>query len=213
MKTLLVTVLAALLLVSCGSEPEKPKTLCENPCLNDTLKYTADNPAKPFMNIIVSNCLADTVIWGHKYLPTYNAIHLSTFMDGIIQIGTNTIKGYIIDTTMAVLKFNDCGTRRGYWLKLPFNKSLGQEKSVSAFNNFDPRYSIDDDLLCYKAKNTIYVDNIRTGKQVTIEIEKPELDYQKMYDIVDSINITKTRFYMRLNDGGSEMPVEKTIDL
>ena len=214
MRILILLSFIAAGLISCNSkEPEGPAPLCDKPCISDTLKFSIKDPMEPFLKIIPSNCIADTVIWSHKKMESNRKIHLSTYMGSILNLDNSKVKCYIKDTSYAFLIFNDCLTRRGYWLKLPFARGGSVEKSVSAINSFDPRYKVEDSLVCYKANNTIYVEEVMTGKKAIVEIPSPVLEYDKMYDIIDSVNITRTRLFMNLKDGGKTVPFEKTISL
>ncbi|MBI1343432.1 MAG: hypothetical protein GC171_10915 [Terrimonas sp.] len=214
MRTIILTFLLTGMLFACKDKnPEAIKPLCENPCLSDTLKFTILNPFEPYVKIIPTNCLADSVVWSHKKLENRRKIHLSTFMESILALGDSSFRCYIKDTSYAYLVFNDCTTRRGYWLKLPFNKADAMEKSVSAINSIDPRYKVEDGLICYKSNNTIYVEEMMTGKKATVEVEKPKLEYNKMYEIIDSVHVTRNRIFMNLKDGKDVIPLEKTISL
>jgi len=213
MKKALIVATLAFGIIACSEEP-KPVTLCEKPCVSDTLNFAlTDNEFEPYVKLVPGNCFIDTVIWSHKKIENRRKIHLSTFIGEIPAVDKSTIKCYIRDTSYAFLVFNDCLTRRGYWMKLPYSSEISLEKSVSAINSADPRYSVEEGLLCYKANNTVYVQEIMTGKVAEVTVPSPTLDYETMYEIIDSVNITRNRIFMNLKDGGSVKPFEKTIEL
>lgn len=214
MKNVMGLLILVLLVSACSSEEPKPVTLCEKPCVSDTLYYTLkDHKYEPYVKLVPSNCLIDTVIWSSKLIPTKRKIHLSTSLELIPAVDKSTVRCYIVDTNYAYVIFNDCLTRRGFWLKLPLGEKGTTEQSVSALNPADPRYSVEEGLICYKANNTVYVEEILTGKKATVEVPSPKFEFNTMYEVIDSIHVTRGRLYMNLKDGSKEVPFEKTITL
>jgi len=203
----------ATVFLSCNNKAPEAEKFCNDACLSDTVRFTGLHSEEPYLAVIPSNCVADTIEWSHKKLETKRKIHLSTFLGNMVYLNKSTIKGYVIDTSFAILVFNDCDTRRGYWLRLPFAKSGSMEKSISALNDIDPRYAVEEGLLCYKSSNTIYVEDIKTRKTEKIIIEEPKLEFETMYDIIDSVNVTRSRFFIQMKNGSKIIPFEKKINL
>lgn len=203
-----------ILIASCGNKEQAPVTLCEKPCVSDTISFSLpQNEFEPFVKLIPGNCLVDTVVWSSKVIPTKRKIHLSTMLGLIPALDKSTIKCYIKDTSYAFLVFNDCLTRRGFWLKLSLGTKEEMEKSISAFNPADPRYSVEEGLICYKANNTFFVQEIMTGKKASVELPSPKLEFENTYEVVDSVHITRNRLFLNLRDGGKEKAFEKSIEL
>lgn len=207
---LAIIVLAA----SCNNKEAAPVTLCDKPCVSDTLNFTLQgNEFEPYVKLIPGNCLVDTVVWSSKLIPSKRKIHLSTNLEMIPAIDKSTIKCYIWDTTYAVLLFNDCLTRRGFWLKLPLGRSGKTEQSLSSFNNADPRYKVEEGLICYKSNNTFFVEDFMTGKKASVQLPSPTLEFETTYDVVDSVNVSRSRFFLNLKEGGKTTSFEKSIEL
>lgn len=121
---------------------------------------------------------------------------------------------YIKDTSFAWLQFNDCKTGRGYLLKLPFNKEDERRKISSALTRFDPKFSVDRDLVAYTDRGSVFVENIKTGKQATLSFDKVyKIDFNKLHEMVDSVNITKSRIFVQMIREGQKVPYEKKISL
>lgn len=214
MKKIFGLLAIVVLLVACNSKEPAPVTLCDKPCVSDTLNFTLQgNEFEPYVKLIPGNCLVDTVIWSSKVIPNKRKLHLSTSLELIPAIDKSTIKCYIRDTNYAVLLFNDCLTRRGFWLKLPLGNSGVTEQSLSAFNNADPRYKVEEGLICYKANNTFFVEDFMTGKKAIVQLPSPTLEFETMYDVVDSVNVSRGRLFLNLKDGGKTKAFEKNIEL
>lgn len=214
MKNIYALLALAFLIVSCGNKEEAPVTLCDKPCVSDTLSFSLpQNEFEPFVKLIPSNCLVDTVVWSSKVMPTKRKIHLSTMLGMIPSLDKSTIKCYIKDTSFAFLVFNDCLTRRGFWLKLGLGLKGEMEKSLSSFNPADPRYKVEEGLIYYKANNTFFVQDIMSGKKASVELPSPKLEFDNTYEVVDSVNVSRSRIYMKLNDEGKEVNFEKSIEL
>src|SRR5690606_16516186 len=102
----------------------------------------------------------------------------------------------------AWVKFNDCATGRGYLLKLPFDKEGTTSKFTSAINNFDPKFKIEDGLAAYYDNTFIYVEDMTTGqiaKQLLTDKGVTDIDYDNIHGLIDSVNITKSNIYAKLN--------------
>lgn len=214
MKKIFGLLAIVVLVASCNSKEAGPATLCDKPCVSDTLNFTLQgNEFEPYVKLIPGNCLVDTVVWSSKVIPSKRKIHLSTILGMIPAIDKSTVKCYIKDTSYAFLLFNDCLTRRGFWLKLSLGQTEEIEKSLSAFNTADPRYSIEEGLICYKANNTFFVQEIMTGKKASVDLPSPTLEFETMYDVVDSVNVSRGRLFLNLKKGSKTTAFEKSIEL
>lgn len=214
MKNIIGLIAIVVLVASCNNKEAGPATLCDKPCVSDTLNFTLQgNEFEPYVKLIPGNCLVDTVIWSSKVIPNKRKLHLSTSLELIPAIDKSTIKCYIRDTNYAVLLFNDCLTRRGFWLKLPLGNSGVTEQSLSAFNNADPRYKVEEGLICYKANNTFFVEDFMTGKKAIVQLPSPTLEFETMYDVVDSVNVSRGRLFLNLKEGSKTTAFEKSIEL
>ncbi|MER3464219.1 MAG: hypothetical protein C4329_07180 [Chitinophagaceae bacterium] len=211
---LLIPVIAVCLFCSCsGGNANKP--FCDTTCNDrDTFKFTNDHTQHPLVTISKHNCAADTLTWSHDQSFTVRQIVLPIVFDNPIKINKAAINCFIKDTTYAWLKFNDCKTGRGYLLKLPFNPKASISKISGAINNFDPKFTVEKDLVAYTDRGTIYVEDVNTGKKeaMTFKEEYP-IDFDKIHETVDTANITHARIFVQLIKNGEKIPLEKKINL
>lgn len=212
-----IAVLGFAALASCGdADSAASAPFCDTTCLQeDTLKYTLEHPEKPYVYITVSNCLPDTVIWTHRRIENRLKIDFDEMAEPGLRIHPKNIACHFNDTSYAWLEFNDCMTGRGYLAKLNFNKRAGRSRYTSALTRFNPHYRIADGLIAYADYESIYVEDIMTGKTEKIRLgtEKIEVDWTKMQDTFDSVNITRTRIFVNLVQKGKEKALEKNISL
>jgi hypothetical protein len=183
--------LGLFLMSSCGNNSNTAKSLCDTACNNDSLKFTASHELNPKVIISVKNCNADTLTWTHEAMEKNRQAHMGVW-----------------------LSFNDCITGRGYLLKLPFNKKNNIRKMASALNSFDPKFSVAPSLRAYADKSTIYVVNVNTDKEEIMTFKEVyDINWDKIHETIDSVNVTPERIYVKLIKNGQEIPLEKKISL
>ncbi len=214
MKLFILLLLAFSFLTSCNNHNTSAQTFCDTLCKSDSFKYQGDAKYNQSLSIAVKNCRPDTLTWTHGKLIISRKIDLGDFLGSNIKLNESAIGCVFQDTVCAWLSFNDCISSRGYILRLPFTKEKSIQKITSAMNRFDPKFSISDGLLTYTDKGSIFIIDPASGKeaQMTFKEEYP-IDFYNIHKVVDSINVTKTRVYVKLLKNGSETPLEKQISL
>jgi hypothetical protein len=137
-----------------------------------------------------------------------------TLLDNTVRINKAAVNCYFKDTSYAYLSFNDCVTGRGYLLKLPFSKQESISKISSAINAFDKKFVVPDDLRAYADYSTLYVVDIATGKkeQMTFK-EQYKIDFNNIHEVIDSVNVSRSRMFILLKKDGQSIPIEKKITL
>jgi hypothetical protein len=213
MRIFILLPLAALFFASCNNNA-KGKTFCDTTCKSDPIKFTGDDQFNQSLQINIKNCNPDTVSWTHKGMYISRQIVLPSYVDQDVKLNASMVACAFQDTSIAWLTFNDCLTGRGYMLKLPFSKSNSIQKISGALNSFDPKFSVDKDLRAYTDRGNIYVVDVTNGKQaqMTFKEEYP-IEFNKIHEVLDSINVTKERVYVKLLKEGKEIPFEKKITL
>lgn len=160
----------------------------------------------------MKNCNPDTLSYSYRGARTEKRIHLINYLGKPVKLNPSMMDCYFQDTTLVWLTFNDCVTGRGFLLKLSHGDK--SQKITSALNGFDKKFSIDPDLRAYTDGGNIYVDNIKTGKQAQMTFgEEYVIDYTNIHKVVDSINVTKQRIFVKMLKNGEQKPYEKKIEL
>jgi hypothetical protein len=217
MKFSLSALFAAFILIiaACNNEPAIPKSLCSDPCLKDTLKYTIADPGNPYVYISAKQCSPDTILWSTKYSETNRKLGIVYTLGQPVNINKDFISCFIQDTSFALLQFNDCTSFRGYILRLPFNKQNNIRKISSAFTNFDKKFKIGDGLICYADYTFLYVEDILTGKKEQLKLADKQLtiDWENIHATFDSVNVTRNRIFVNFIENNEVKPLEKTISL
>ena len=199
---------------SCGNKAEQAQTFCDTTCASDTFKFNGDHKLKPRVEISVKNCIADSISWTHDYMPANRQMHMGTLLGNLVRINKSAISCFIKDTSYAWVAFNDCITGRGYLLQLPFDKKQSLRKMSSAINAFDKKFVVPDDLRAYADYSTIYVEDINTGKKEMMTFkEEYNIDFDKIHEVIDSVNISRSRLFVQLIKDGNKLPLEKKISL
>ncbi len=166
------------------------------------------------VSIGMKDCIADTIVWTHRYMDFNHQMAMKDLAKQDVRIHESAIKCVIQDTVQAWLTFNDCTTGRGFLFKLPFGKQTGISQITGALNDFDPKFSVAENLRAYTDRGSVYVINIETGGQDLMTFgEQYDIDFNNIHEIVDSVNITPTRIYVKLLKNGKEVPLEKAINL
>ena len=202
-------------LFSCGNKSaEQARSFCDTTCSSDAFRFDAAHKLKPFVSVSQKNCAADTVTWSHEALPTQRQMQVSTLLDRNVRINRSAIDCFIKDTGYAWLQFNDCVTGRGFLLKLPFNKKESVRSMKSALTHFDKKFVVPPDLRAYADYSTLYVVDVNTDKREQMSFkEELKINFDKLHDTFDSINISHNRIYAVLKKNGEKVPMEKKISL
>ena len=215
MKFFILLASAAFFFASCNSKGgDTAQSFCDTTCNSDSFKFNGDHKLKPFVTISVKNCTADTLTWSHNALPTGRQMHMGTLLDNLVRLNKSAISCVIKDTSHAWVTFNDCITGRGYLLQLPFDKKQSLRKMSSAINSFDKKFSLPDELRAYCDYSTIYVEDIQSGKKAEMTFkEEYKINFNKIHETIDSVNITRSRIFVQLIKDGQKVPLEKNISL
>lgn len=215
MRTLSFFTLAAayLCLTSCSNSSETGKTFCDTACKTDSLHFKGDHKLNPVVSIGLNACKADTLMWTHD-LAGSKMLSLRNDLGQDVFLSKSAIDCFFKDTSYAWLQFNDCKTGRGFLLKLPFSKAEERRKITAALTKFDPKFSIDPDLVAYTDRGSVFVENLQTGKKATMSFDKAyDIDFNKMHEMVDSAHITKDRIFVQMIRNGEKKPYEKKVSL
>ena len=203
------------ILSSCGNSGG-PKAFCEVDCQKDTIKFIDEtHKLRPYIYISAANCLPDSVIWSYSGLGTNRKLSFDDFGGHKFNLNQSFVSVFFKDTAYAWLLFNDCSNGRGYFTKIPFNKSENIRRKSSALNKFDPKFSVADGLVAHTDKGNIFVEDMATGKQAMMTFGKmlAELDYDAMHEYIDSVNITPTRIWAKVLMDDAWKTIEKNITL
>ena len=216
MRALLLLAIPIIFLTSCGNSGTAAKKFCDTTCQKDTIKFVEEeHKLKPYIYISAANCLPDSVIWSYSGLGTNRKLSFDDFGGHKFNLNSAYMSCYFNDTSYAWLLFNDCSNGRGYFAKIPFNKSQNIRRKGSALNKFDPKFSVADGLVAYTDKGNVFVEDMATGKQAMMTFGKmlTDLDYDAMHEFIDSVNITPTRIWARVLMDKNWIPIEKNITL
>ncbi|HEU0063785.1 MAG TPA: hypothetical protein VFQ58_02095 [Flavisolibacter sp.] len=189
-------------------------SICDTLCKTDSIKFKGNDQFNQSLAISLKDCKPDTLKWTHGKLKITRQIQLTDFLSQDVKLNPSAVSASFQDTTCAWLAFNDCVTSRGYILKLPFNKSNGIQKISGALNKFDSKFFVADGLLAYTDRGSIYVVDGNTGKEVMMTFkEEYPIDFMDIHKVLDSINVSRSRIYVKLIKDGQEVPIEKQIAL
>lgn len=211
---LVITVYIAFAPGGCKSS-SGPATFCDTSCLTDTLHFINDkHPLRPYVYISARNCIADTLIWSFRGMGVNRKMDFPDLVGAVPKLNKHYIRCYIPDTSYAWLLFNDCGTGRGYYVKIPFSKSGSFLRSGRAINNLDPKFSVTEGLVAYTGQGNIFVEEMASGKKAIMTLgEQLDFDFDAIHKTLDSVNISPSRVWakVKLKDGWKEL--EKSITL
>ena len=176
--------------------------------------FTGDHKLKPRVYITIKNCVADSLTWTHDALPANRQMHMGTLLGNLVRVNKSAVSCFIKDTSYAWLAFNDCLTGRGYLMQLPFNKKQSVRKMSSAINSFDKKFVLPDELRAYADYSTIYVEDIDSGKKALMTFgEEYKIDFNNIHEVIDSVNITRSRIFVQLLKNGQKVVLQKNISL
>jgi len=197
---------------SCGSGSSAPKTFCDSACLKDTLKFTGTHKLKPTVFISASNCKPDTIIWSYDGLESSRKTKFE-IPAGVI-INKDFVRCLFNENKYAYILYNDCGTGRGFQMKLPYDKAENFVMKSSGINNMDKKFSVADNLVVNTDRGNIYVEDMNTGKKAMMTFgQKVDIDYDAIHEHVDSVNVTDTRIWVKVKIGDKWEVKEKSIVL
>ena len=204
---------ALLSLASCSNSSDNAQTFCDTACNSDSLHFKGDHDLNPMVSIGLRACKADTLIWTHD-LAGSKLLSLRDDLGQDVYLNKSAVDCFFKDTSYAWLQFNDCKTGRGFLLKLPFSKAEERRKITAALTKFDPKFSIDKDLIVYTDRGSVFVENLQSGKQATLSFDKSyKIDFNKLHEMVDSVNVTKERIFVQMIRDGNKVPYEKKVSL
>jgi len=216
MKRIPLFFLAAMALASCGSNSgSSDKSFCDTVCDNKDIVFNGDAQFQQTMTLKLKQCAADSILLTHNKTFAKKSINVSEFLGKTVKVNRSAMDVAFQDTSMVWFTFNDCLNGRGYLLKLTYESNVGMQKITGALNRFDPKFSIDKDLRAYTDRGNLYVVNVTTGKQDQMTFKKEfDIDFDKVHEVVDSVNVTKQRMFIKMKDAdGSDKVFEKAIQL
>ena len=204
----------ALLFITACHNANTARTFCDTVCKSDSISFKGDAKFNQSLSISIKSCIPDSLTWTYGKLKTSRQVQLTDFLNQNVKLNPSAVSVAFQDTSYAWLAFNDCISGRGYLLKLPYNKSNDIQKITGALNSFDPKFSVAPDLRAYTDRGSIYVVDVTNGKeaQMTFKEEYP-IDFNDIHKVLDSVNVTKQKIYVKLIKNGSEVPIEKQIAL
>ena len=215
MRIFLLIAIAALFFSSCNNSANTKKTFCDTTCPGDSLVFAGANPKfKQALVITMNNCKPNTIIRTYEGLGKDLKSLFSDYVPQDVRINKSAIAVAFQDTVSAWLSFNDCFTGRGYLFELPYSVGKNSIHTSAALNAFDKKFSIDPDLRAYTDRGNIFVVNITNAQQTMMTFKETyDMDFNDIHKTIDSINITKSRIYVKLLKDGKEIPLEKNISL
>ena len=210
----ILAVVAALF--SCGDGSNSGSTaqsFCDTACNMDSLQFKGDHKLNPVIDLKLNACKADSMVWTHDFAAT-KLLLLENDLGQEVYLNKSAIDVYFKDTSYAWMQFNDCKTGRGFLIKLPFSKTKERRKVTGAFTKFDPKFSIDPELVVYTDRGTVFVENMQTEKQASMPFDAMyDIDFNNIHEMVDSVHVTKDRIWVQMIREGQKKPYEKKISL
>lgn len=212
--TLTVAVIIIYAFNACNSSSPSPQTFCDTTCDNDTLKFAGKHPLQPYIYISFNNCNPDTLLWSYNGMGVNRKMGFSDLFSPGIKLNTNYVHCVFNDTSYAWLMFNDCSYGRGYYLKIPFNKSSNIGRSGRAINNLDKKFPVDESMVAYTDRGNIFVEDMKTGKKAMMTFGKEiDMDPDDIHSSIDSVNISPSRIWAKVKIDGEWKTLEKSITL
>ena len=215
MRYLILSFLALSFFSSCSDSADSTAMFCDTACINDSLNFSSNNSDEARVSIIFDDCEPDSLSWTHGGMTTSIMLPFTDLAQQQLRLNKDKVSCVFNGTDHAWLTFNDCLTGRGFLYKLPYNKGVSVEKYIGALNSFDPKFSVEENLRSYTDRGNIYVIDITTGKKAvaTFGKEYKEMNFNKLHESIDSINVTSTRAYVELKENGKVTKIDKKITL
>ena len=209
LKPVIVSLPIVFIILACNNKNSSSSahSFCDTVCMRDSLNFKDNNnKLKPYVYISAKNCNGDTLTWGfigqNKNIP-FN-----------YRMNKDYTRCFFKDTSFALLVFNTCANGRGYFIKFSFGKKASYQKSTTAINNFDPKFSVADSLLAYTDGGNLMVDDIPTGKEVLMTFGQAlNFDFDAIHETLDSVNITRNKIWAKVKINGEWKTLEKNISL
>jgi hypothetical protein len=213
MKFFFFLVIVAAFSTSCSNSGNSARSFCDTVCKKDSLHFRANDQFNSVLSIGLKNCVADTILWSHDRMDFDKRMSMKDLANQDVRVNEKAMSCVFQDTVQAWLTFNDCITGRGFLFKLPFGKA-GISQITGALNSFDSKFFVEPDLRTYTDRGSIFVINIKSGEQAMMTFkEQYDIDFDKIHETVDSINVTSKRIYVELLKNGQKVPLEKSIKL
>ena len=215
MRTIFLLAITAFVIsfISCKSS-SGTKTFCDTTCLKDTIKFSGNHELKPYVYISAKDCLPDSIIWSYSGMGVNRKSGFSDLLNATPRLNREYVRCYIKDTAYAWLFFNDCTTGRGFQIKLPFGKSGNFGIKTSGINNLDPKFAVADNLVVNTDRGNIYVEDMVTGKKAMMTFGKAtDIDYDAIHEVLDTVNVTNSRIWVKVKIDGQWKELEKNITL
>lgn len=208
-------VIGGLFFTSCNNNAQTKATFCDTACPGNSLVFAGSNPKlKQSLIITLNACKPDTIIRTYEGLGKDLKSLFSDYAPPDVRLNQSATAVAFQDTISAWLSFNDCITGRGYLFEMPYSVGKNSIHTSAALNAFDKKFSIDPDLRAYTDRGNIFVVNVTNGQQTMMTFKETyEMDFNAIHKTIDSINITKSRIYVKLLKDGKEIPLEKNISL
>ncbi len=207
-------VLSASLFSCKSSSGDGAKSFCDTVCLMDSLKFMGESKLQPSVFISARDCKADSIEWTYKGMGTARKTAMAYLLRDGIRIKKDFIRCVFRDTAAAYLLFNDCVNGRGYQMIFPFSKGQNTSLKSSGINNFDPKFSVADNLLVNTDRGNIFVEDMTTGKKAMMTFGKGiDINYDDIHTYIDSVNVTNERIWVKLKMDNEWKELEKKITL
>jgi major membrane immunogen (membrane-anchored lipoprotein) len=216
MRNFLLIAITAIFFISCNNNSKKVTTYCDTTCTNDVLRFNGDHPKwKQSLTISIKDCKPDSITWTYEGAENKRSALFSDYTPQEVRINKSNINVAFQDTAAVWISFNDCFTGRGYLVELPYRSGKSTIKTSAALNSIDKKFSIDPDLRAYTDRGNIFVVNVTNGKnaQMTFKENYADMDFNDIHKTIDTINVTKSRIYVKLLKEGQEVPIEKNVSL
>jgi hypothetical protein len=215
MRNFLLIATAAIFFVSCNNSSNTVATFCDTTCSGDTLKFNGDSKWKQSLTISIKDCKPDSITWTYEGAENKRSALFGDYTPQEVRVNKSNINVAFQDTAAVWISFNDCFTGRGYLVELPYRSGESTIKTSAALNSIDKKFSIDPDLRAYTDRGNIFVVNVTDGKnaQMTFKENYADMDFNDIHKTIDTINITKSRIYVKLLKEGQQVPIEKNISL
>lgn len=196
-----------------SSAPARP--FCDTTCMKDTIKFEESNhPLKPYVYISAKDCGPDSLIWSYSGMGVNRKLNFDEMTGVPIHINKDAVRCVFKDTSYAWLLFNDCNGGRGYYFRIPFNKTQTMGRSNRAINNFDPKFSVTSNIVAYIDPGNIFIEDMTTGKKAMMTFGRDiGPDYDQIHNTIDSVNITPVSIWAKVRIDNEWKVLQRKIEL
>ncbi|MGJ7032226.1 hypothetical protein [Niabella hirudinis] len=197
----------AVLLASCGGSSEgttetASSSFCtDSACIKEPLRLGSPTPDKPSVTVSFKDCQIDSILFDNGKAGNAKIGFTEFFQGRKIKPGKALFGYEFAEGQAAWLKFNDCGTGRGYLIKVPVGKGISPMKYFSAVNSFDPKFKVAEGLVSYYDNTFLYVQDVQTGKEaktLLTDTGVKGVDHDNVHSFIDSVNISKDHLYAKI---------------